>query len=399
MWASRGAFLFLLAGWTSSCGGGDSAANELGLFDGGQHTEAGPPPSGDPPSGGRSPIGAIALGNTHGCVLAGGALWCWGSSTVGANGPGLIPDTGLAAVVPGAEGGQAAIFAARDTTCMTGHDGVLRCLGSTDLGLLGATYDRLPYFTDKPVPIDRLASPVSDVAIGGNHICTLIDGQVWCWGRNDTSQLADAVEGDSGIPVRIASLPGRASAIAAAGSRTCAIIDGGAFCWGGGRGVDRRTPTVMPGLESGVSAIALGTPNCAIRNGGAVCWGGNRYGQLGNGANVESEAPVAVLGLEQGVSAIRVGNDFACALVAGSVQCWGNNKHGALGNGTTTASNVPVAVSGLTGVTALALGSEAACAIVMGMSVHCWGNNSFERLGVGNRLEESATPVMVEGLP
>jgi hypothetical protein len=53
---------------------------------------------------------------------------------------------------------------------------------------------------------------------------------------------------------------------------------------------------VLPGLESGVTAISAGSGHvCAIKGGELFCWGVNRHGQLGDGTRGDSADPVAVV--------------------------------------------------------------------------------------------------------
>ncbi len=74
-------------------------------------------------------------------------------------------------------------------------------------------------------------------------------------------------------------------------------------CWGSdhlgdGKTISSRTPVDVPGLASGVAAIAAGAGNTCVRmtNGGLKCWGDNANGQLGDGSTTYSETPVDVVG-------------------------------------------------------------------------------------------------------
>jgi len=102
-------------------------------------------------------------------------------------------------------------------------------------------------------------------------------------------------------------LAGTATKVAAGGEHTCALTAvGGVVCWGyngsgqlgDGTTTQRRTPTPVSGLASGVTAVAAGSSHyCALTAaGGGVCWGWDGYGQLGLGMRRTSTQPIAVYG-------------------------------------------------------------------------------------------------------
>ena len=121
----------------------------------------------------------------------------------------------------------------------------------------------------------------------------------------------------------------------AAGNRfICAVTAGGLKCWGDndfgqlgdGTTTDRSTPVDVVGLTSGVAVVSTGSFHaCAVTTaGGLKCWGDNEFGQLGDATTVDRTTPVDVPGLASGVAAVAVGDDHTCGLIsAGGLKCWG----------------------------------------------------------------------------
>jgi len=202
-----------------------------------------------------------------------------------------------------------------------------------------------------------------------------------------------------------------APSIAAGNDRTCTIDSSGAArCWGdnsdgalgNGETLVRSLPTAVPGLSSGVKAIAAGAFHaCAVTAAsGLVCWGHNGQGQLGNGTEVDSSGPAPVEGLSSGVKAVAAGDEHTCALtLAGAVLCWGDGYDGQLGNGSEgMVSSVPVPVAGLSsGVVAIATGGFHTCALTAAGAMLCWGANDYGQLGNGSSQLAISTPVPVSG--
>lgn len=215
---------------------------------------------------------------------------------------------------------------------------------------------------------------VAQVSLGAHFGCALLGNEsVWCWGRNDESQLGFA------------------------STETCTVREGSAMESIACQLYPRQAATVAP-----ARAITTGAHHaCALDAQGAVqCWGSNTFGQLGNGATLSSTNASAVREL-RGASAIAAGGAHTCAIVNGSVWCWGLNDRGQLGSTArdercnTVAeelfpcARVPVRSLSITDAVELAAGDAHTCARIANGRVFCWGSNDDGQLGTG---EASATP-------
>jgi DNA-binding CsgD family transcriptional regulator/alpha-tubulin suppressor-like RCC1 family protein len=290
-------------------------------------------------SGLASGVSAISVGRYHTCALKDGGVLCWGSGFFGQLGNNGTKDRPVAVSVSGMERGVAALradgggaSAVGDATCAL-KDGGVWCWGARAGELAGTgTANSLV-----PVQVPGLETGVS--ALDGH--CALKDGDAWwCWGAFwKFDHTGSSVNRPVAEPVP--GLTSDVSAIMEAGIEyACVIKDGGLWCRIG------RTFAEVPGFESGVTAIngsGASTASslnpgylCALKDGSVWCWHGSFF------MNVETDQPaLAVMpGLETGVSAIN----GTCALKDGGVWCWGANDSGQLGNGSPPYSLVPVLV-------------------------------------------------------
>jgi alpha-tubulin suppressor-like RCC1 family protein len=300
-------------------------------------------------------IAAVDLGESHTCiVMSSGEVKCWGRNDFGQIGDGTTTERHAPTDVVGLSLGVSATAAGRFHTCALSGTGGLKCWGQNWNGQLGdGTYvDR-----HTPVDVSGLTSGVSAVAAGFNHTCALMStGGVKCWGWNPFGQVGDGTVTQRNTPVDVSGLASGVSAIAAGYDHTCALMStGGVKCWGrnenGQLGDDtttnQLTPVDVSGLTSGVTAVTGGQIHtCALMStGGMKCWGGNNAGQLGDGTLDFRSTPVDVPGLSTGVDAIAADEFNTCALMdVGNVKCWGYNLYGQVGDGTTTDQLTPVDV-------------------------------------------------------
>jgi alpha-tubulin suppressor-like RCC1 family protein len=354
-------------------------------------------------AGSRAVRPAIAVGNSHSCVLLpNGWAKCWGNDGNGQLGNGTTTFSSPPVVVSRLTN-AVSISAGGANSCALLANATAKCWGNNVDGELGngATAD-----SSIPVLVSGLTNAVA-IFVGGNHSCAvLVNGTVECWGKNDSGQLGNGTTTNSSIPVVVSGLTS-AVAVSASYGHSCALLaNGTAKCWGNnsnyqlgnGTTTSSSTPVVVSGLTSAVAITAGYIYSCALlANGTAKCWGNNTNHQLGNGTTDQAGTPVPVSGLANAV-AISAGSNTACALLAnGTAKCWGFNGDGELGNGTTTGSSTPVVVSGLANAVALSAGEVSACVLLANGTAKCWGGNFFGQLGNGTTTN-SSTPVVVSGL-
>ena len=347
---------------------------------------------------GLSPGPVLSASHGSSCVVNDGAVRCWGAGPLG---DGTITTQGTPVFVLGLTSGTRSIAVGYEHTCAVTSGGEVQCWGDNVYGQLGdgTTLERV-------IPVDVVDLPVGARAVGAGvgHTCVLTDaGAVKCWGWNELGQLGDGTRTDRRTPTDVVGLTSGVLAIAIGGNHSCALTDVGAVkCWGANEDgqvgdtttTDRSSPGTVSGLESGVRALDAGlTSSCAVTTDGSVlCWGSNKWGQLGTGAPQIVRHLSAWPGCRQAprTSVWGVRTRACSPMLAGSVR-WGGNRSGQLGDGTTDERQQPVPVAGLTvGVGAVSAGSMHTCA-VSGSDVVCWATMSTGRSGTESRSPRGPT--------
>ncbi|MCK7594215.1 hypothetical protein [Pseudomarimonas salicorniae] len=304
-------------------------------------------------------LSRIASGLDFACGIdSGGGAKCWGENYFGFLGNGSFAPSITPGAVTGLPSGVSDLAAGNFFACAV-HSGSLKCWGRNHRGQLGdgTTTDR-----NTPVLVSGATSGATRVAAGVAHACGVIAGELRCWGSNTFGQLGDGSSNHSATPAPVLGLAvSSVQQVALGFAHSCAVTAGGGVkCWGfngdgqlgDGSQQNRSTPVDVTGLTSGVSAVTAGRSfTCALTTGGAVkCWGGDFFSQLGDGpVDRNSSVPIDVPGLESGVTALAAGSEshHVCAIQADKVKCWGSDATGQIGDGgTSTAVPSFVVVSG-----------------------------------------------------
>lgn len=185
------------------------------------------------------------------CAIAGGKAYCWGQNTIGSVGDNTTTQRNLPTKVfdGGVLAGRTVTAISQDGyysdpsggyahVCVIAS-GAVFCWGENGSGQLGNNST-----TDSRVPVAVSASGVlngktiQEIAVGVQHSCVRADNGAYCWGTNYDGQVGDGVNGYKTTPAAVAQLPGgltssNVTSIGAGSNRGCAVItDGRSFCWG-----------------------------------------------------------------------------------------------------------------------------------------------------------------------
>ena len=280
----------------------------------------------------------------------------------------------------------------------------------------------LPLISDADNYVCNDTAVFYDIDGGQDYTCgTLSNGQVMCWGRNESGWLGNGITTNpmpDRIPISRYDIY-NAIKVSAGRGHSCALLDNGQIkCWGDGSngelGIGTTLDVAFPeriaasekfiDVDAGVSAGHA----CAVTEGGRVmCWGRNTTGQLGYGKGSNASHPVYVHAIDNAVK-VSVGHNHSCALLSDkTAKCWGDNDAGELGKGSTSVDEVyPVEVTGLTDLIDVDIGGDdapedtyAACGVKTNGQVWCWGDNSKGQMGQGTTgSTDQLTPIQVSGI-
>ncbi len=265
-------------------------------------------------------VTSASVGEGGGCVMAQSELVCWGAAiyTQPRDGGSSGFDSGVViADIKSAAVGRAHVCAIATRSAITD----VECWGDNTYGQAGVPGGVNPVVYPTPVGLSQLGVDIQAVAAGSDHTCALlVDGSVYCWGRNDRGQLGNPDLTSTSTPTLVpAFAPTDAGAglsgveLALGDSHTCAVTSGNyAHCWGdnsaGELGVGPSTTTSSTDpltVNRGTPSMPLsrihhiaagGQTTCALRFGDPQvwCWGANGAGQAGQPASATLPAATAM---------------------------------------------------------------------------------------------------------
>ena len=257
-------------------------------------------------------VAKVVTGSAHSCALLdSGGVQCWGNNEVGELGNGKQgcpadpdPCKSTTPVTVSGLSGVTDIATAVDHTCVVAG-GAVKCWGPNWTGQLG-NGSTAPY-ESTPVAATGLGSGVKAVDVGSDHSCAVTGaGALKCWGDNEFGQIGDGTSTERHTPVVVAQA-GTAQ-VALGWQHSCLLTTkDGVACWGrntfGGVGdgttKKRERPVAVSGLGigSGVVEVTGGYQfTCArLVDDQVMCWGRNDFGQLGDGTTTSRTKPVITL--------------------------------------------------------------------------------------------------------
>ncbi|MCU0654435.1 MAG: hypothetical protein MUF64_03835 [Polyangiaceae bacterium] len=328
-----------------------------------------------------------------------GQVYCWGQGDQRQHGQDLL--TPLTRPVPLALPGKVRHLAKRyHHACAVLEDGQVYCWGNGLQRQLGPNPP--PNATSSPPVAVPLPAKASGVAVGFRHSCALlVNGQVACWGSNETGQLGVAPGPTfSSTPVLVGSLgaPLDGLALLDVGEfHSCAAKGTGElFCWGargdgvwGYQGKDKKVEPLPVLVEQGAPLEILKLAYSATfvqRQGGKLRgMGVNVEGQLGFPVQASAELFPSFVEVPGALALRRFvisSGEFACGLgFSDELRCWGDNGVAQLG--VAPSAPLPLMTPPLATARNICVGGRATCAVDLQGVLRCWGNNDSGQLGRG----------------
>jgi alpha-tubulin suppressor-like RCC1 family protein len=299
------------------------------------------------------PCRLVAAGAEHTCTANSDGVYCWGSNTKGqVTGANSMNDQYASPQKLEFDGGldvganATELEAGDHFTCVLSSGDVF-CWGSNQYSQLTSNCRETHCGPTSPDIRPNQTTQVEDLAVGGRHVCVVIEGgDVYCWGDNRSWQLGDEPTsggGSTGSVVDFGNASPRMTTITAGDAHTCAVdTSGHQYCWGSNTesqvGKSDTEETSRPTLNiRDFSEIEAGAHhNCGLRaqDHELRCWGSNAEGQLGQGPTPEKVINATAPDGELEVTEVAGGGTHTCAILRGDnrVRCWGDDTHGQLGN-------------------------------------------------------------------
>lgn len=174
---------------------------------------------------------SITAGFGHTCAIDAVGTKCWGRNDSGQVGNNTTTNALTATAVNSAGNGAVTVSAGYGFTCSLNSASAVKCWGSSSAGQVG---NGLLTNALIPTQVTGLTTGVSLLTTGQSHACArLTDGSTKCWGLNSSGQLGNGTTTNSSTPVTTSVTIPNVVAITAGWAHTCTIDTTGAVkCWG-----------------------------------------------------------------------------------------------------------------------------------------------------------------------
>ncbi len=292
-------------------------------------------------------ISETSVGYGHICHISNGNVFCAGNNSVYQSSPisseRVTSYTQAVLPFPALK-----VRAARDFTCALLTNQTVWCWGANFYGQIGVNSQNM--FFPNPTQVATI-SGVTDLYSSGlsQHTCARTSaGKVWCWGRNDSSQIGSS-SASTRAPYNVIALD-TSTMISTGSNTTCGLSSSGEITcrllnnagqagtnddfsnWGSN---PVSSNSIFTNVKSGTEHVCGLTSDLAL-----YCWGKGTFGQVGHGvySNVV-KLPRKIL---TDVKEFSLGGDHTCAITNDNrLWCWGFNENGQFGNGSNNNTNVP----------------------------------------------------------
>lgn len=264
--------------------------------------------------------------------------------------------------------------------------------------------------SSEPIESSIPAKPRVQVAIGDETVCLRFDGSLRCWKRSEgaPTPILSAVPAVPGL--------GQVTDVSVGMNHVCTIVQGGqggqggqVYCWGhnqhgqigaGRADVQIDTPVHVEGIN-GATAIVTGMMHsCVLLAEGRVsCWGWNADGQVGGDVEYAPEArvlvrPEIVPGIS-GATQLAAGRDQTCVRMKNETWCWGRSYMKSQLDARGYRHNQAAKVEELADLQEFGFSGETACGLFKDAHVGCWGSGAFSMIPSRPLHADSPLPVIL----
>jgi alpha-tubulin suppressor-like RCC1 family protein len=133
---------------------------------------------------------SISVGFNNSCAIANGVIWCWGNASQYQSFYPLVTTSLLTPQLTTVAATNVA--AGYSHSCAVQPDTRVACVGANLYGQIGNLTTDVALIAQISTAANLIGA--TQVSVGTNSSCArLSNGQVWCWGRNDSGELGNGL--------------------------------------------------------------------------------------------------------------------------------------------------------------------------------------------------------------